>query len=111
MKKDLQKFEVLFLEEVVDFIESLDQKTQEKVLENIRISTLQNNPQLFKKLDKDIWEFRTLYSKKQIRLLAFWDRQQRSLVICTHGFIKKTQKTPPKELSKAKKIRTKFLNQ
>ena len=31
--------------------------------------------------------------------LAFWDKDDKinTLVIATHGFIKKTQKTPPKE--------------
>ena len=105
MSKELYKFEVEFLKEAIDFIKTLDTKTQEKVLENIRISRFKTDPKLFKKVDKDIWEFRTRYLKSQIRLLAFWDKQKGSLVICTHGFVKKTKKLPSKEIGRAKKLR------
>jgi Phage derived protein Gp49-like (DUF891) len=61
-------------------------------------------------LEDDIWEFRTLYQGLQYRLLAFWDKtnNQETLVISTHGFIKKQSKVPDKELEKAKKIRIKY---
>ena len=68
---------------------------------------------LFKKLDDtDIWEFRTFYNKTKYRLLAFWDKDDKinTLVIATHGFIKKTQKTPPKEIAKAEEIRKDYFN-
>jgi phage-related protein len=32
------------------------------------------------------------------------------LVIATHGILKKTQKTPPKEIRKAEKIRKQYLD-
>ena len=61
---------------------------------------------LFKKLDKtNIWEFRTVYNGMAYRLFAFWDTEQETIVIATHGLIKKTQKTPPKEIAKAERIR------
>lgn len=57
---------------------------------------------LFKKIKgTDIWELRTLYGGMAYRIMAFWDKRQRSLVIATHGFVKKTQKTPEKEIAKA----------
>lgn len=60
---------------------------------------------LFKKLgDTDIWEFRTLYQGMAYRLFAFWDKENETLVVATHGLIKKTQKTPKKEIDKAKTI-------
>lgn len=71
------------------------------------------DPELFKKLDDtDIWEFRTFYKKVKYRLLAFWDKDNGAdtLVIATHGFIKKTQKTPPKETAKAEEIRKAYFN-
>ena len=71
------------------------------------------DPELFKKLDDtDIWEFRTFYNKVKYRLLAFWDKDNgtNTLVIATHGFIKKTQKTPPKEIAKAEDIRKAYFN-
>ena len=88
---DNYRFNVEFLEEAVSFLSSLDSKSREKVLENIRISRFKRDPKLLKKLDKEIWAFRTKFKSQQIRLLAFWDKEAKSLVVCTHGFIKKTQ--------------------
>ena len=44
------------------------------------------------------------------RLFAFWDTEEQALVIATHGIIKKTQKTPAKEIAKAERIRQEYLN-
>ena len=65
-----------------------------------------------KKIDDadDIWEFRTLYSGIAYRLFAFWDTERETLVITTHGIIKKTQKTPLKEIAKAIEIKRKYFN-
>jgi len=68
---------------------------------------------LFKKLDDQIWEFRTRFKNKQIRLLAFWDKRdnQNTLAIATNGFIKKPQKTPKKEIEKAEKLRNEYFDE
>jgi len=107
---DKYRFNVEFLREALDFLTNLDTKTKKKVLENIRISRFRNDPKLLKKIDKEIWEFRTNYNSKQIRLLAFWDKKEKSLIIGTHGFMKKTQKLPSKELKRAKNIRAVYFN-
>ena len=65
------KFDVEFLEEAVEFIESLDDKTRKKVIYNIDKSRYVNDPKLFKKIDDEIWEFRTKYAGQQFRFLAF----------------------------------------
>ena len=67
--------------------------------------------QLFKKLENsEIWEFRTLYNKLAYRLFAFWDKEEETLIIATHGIIKKTQKTPLKEIIKAERLRQEYFN-
>lgn len=106
----MQKFRTLFLEEVDDFFEKLDDKAKAKILFNIDKAEQTNDPRLFKKLTKDIWEMRSKYENLQYRLFAFWDKRdnQDVLVICTHGVIKKTDKVPSKELEKAKKIRANY---
>lgn len=38
------------------------------------------------------------------RLFAFWDTDTQTLVVATHGIIKKTQKTPKKEIARAEAI-------
>lgn len=66
---------------------------------------------LFKKLDDtNIWEFRTPFNGISYRLFSFWDTEQETLVIATHGIIKKTQKTPSKEISKAEEIRKQYFD-
>lgn len=66
---------------------------------------------LFKKLENtDIWEFRTLYQGLAYRLFAFWDNDEETLVVATHGFVKKTQKTPKREIDKAENIRKEWFN-
>ncbi|NNF21293.1 MAG: type II toxin-antitoxin system RelE/ParE family toxin [Saprospiraceae bacterium] len=104
------KFDVYLLPEVERFIKTLDHKTQSKVVYNIQKVRKRNDPKLFKKLNDQIWEFRTEYRTLQIRLFAFWDTNRNSVVITTHGIIKKSNKTPKKEIDKAMRIRTHYLN-
>ncbi len=76
-----------------------------------RVQQGERNAELFKKLDDtNIWEFRTLYNKIKYRLFAFWDPQSGTMVIATHGIIKKTQKTPQKEIAKAERLRQEYFN-
>ncbi len=103
-------FDVVFLDEVFDYLKKLNPKHYQKILYNIRKAQSEHDPELFKKLDDEIWEFRTLYQSLQYRLLAFWDKSNASetLVISTHGFIKKQSRVPEKEINKAKEIRKKY---
>lgn len=100
----------IFLEEVDKFISGLDRKTIKKIFYNIDVAEQTNDPKLFKKLRNEIWEFRTIYRGLQIRLLAFWDKtdNKETLVLATHGFIKKVDKIPVKEIDRAVRIREKY---
>ncbi|TAF76116.1 MAG: type II toxin-antitoxin system RelE/ParE family toxin [Bacteroidetes bacterium] len=108
----MQYFETRFLEEADKFISELDFKTARKVFYNIDLAQQTNDPRLFKKLKDDIWEFRTIYAGLQIRLLAFWDKSdgKETLVMATHGFIKKVDKVPANEIERAVKIREKYFD-
>ena len=92
----MQFFETIFLEEADNFLQTLDKKSQQKVIFNVRVAEQTNDPVLFKKLNDNIWEFRTKFSKRQIRILAFWDETNNveTLVLATNGFIKKNFKNP-----------------
>lgn len=106
------KFKVIYSDEANTFLSKIPQKAKEKILYNIVKSKYLIDPVLFKKLENsEIWEFRTNYNSIQYRLLAFWHTDNETLVIATHGFIKKTQKTPAKEIARAEEIRKIFLNQ
>jgi len=99
-------FEVEFLQDVIDFLEEIDASAREKIIYNIRKAQIIKDPVLFKKLTSDIWEFRTLHKKLHYRLFAFWNKtdNRETLVIATHGVVKKTEKTPKKEIEKAMRI-------
>lgn len=106
----MRYFETRFMEEANGFIAQLDSKTAKKIFYNIDLAEQTNDPKLFKKLQHDIWEFRTNYAGLIIRLLAFWDKSdnQQTLVIATHGFVKKVDKIPGNELMRAMKLREKY---
>ena len=103
-----KKFNVVLYHEAQEFLAQLDDKTRRKIYQTFDRASLLLDAEAFKKLaDTDIWEFRTYFNKRRYRVLAFWDKTQpiETLVIATHGFIKKTQKTPQKEIDKAIAIR------
>ena len=108
-----EKFKVEFLAEAVEFMDSLDQKSQQKIYYNIKKAQLTNDPELFKKINDNIWEFRTFYNKTHFRIFAFWDKTQgqQTLVLSTHGLIKKTDRTPKTDLEKAERIREQYFAQ
>ena len=104
-------FDVKLLPEAIEFLDNLDEKVRQKIYFNIKKAQFANDNELFKKLNNNIWEFRTLYNSKAYRLFSFWDKVDgiESIVIATHGILKKTQKTPTKEINKAEDIRKQYL--
>ena len=106
----MQYFQTRFLEEADKFIVGLDAKTAKKVFYNIDLAEQTNDPKLFKKLQNEIWEFRSKFSGLQIRLLAFWDKSdgEETLVIAALGFIKKGDKVPKREIDRAVNIRENY---
>ena len=95
---------------VEEFIESLDTETQDKfILKQQLLEDL--GPQLryphTDHIEEGIFELRFKGKEGQIRVLFFFFYGKR--IIFTHGFIKKTQKTPRKEIGIAKERRKDFL--
>ncbi len=108
----MNAFKLILMKEAIEFLKSLPLNASDKIYYNFtRVSGGERNSELFKKLENsDIWEFRTLYNGIAYRLFAFWDKDKETLVIATHGLIKKTQKTPAKEIEKAERIRKEWFN-
>jgi phage-related protein len=108
-----EKFQVQFLEEAANFLDNLEEKAREKIYYNIKKAQVTNDRELFKKLNNEIWEFRTLFNKTHYRLFAFWDKvgNSETVVISTHGLIKKTDKTPVADLEKAERLRKLYFEQ
>jgi phage-related protein len=106
-------FTTVFLKEADEFLSTLDSKTVIKVLYNIELAENSNDRRLFKKLHDEIWEFRTLFNGAQIRLMAFWDTRDKleTLVVASHGYVKKTSKVHKNEIDKAIALRKKYMSQ
>lgn len=106
----IPKFEVVFLEQAIEFMFSLDAKAKKKIYYNLDKAKFENDPKIFKKLSDEIWEFRTLYQGIQYRIFAFWDKNNKTetLVLSTHGIVKKVSKVPKSEIEKALKIRAEY---
>lgn len=94
-----------------EFLESLPEKDQAKLLavihntEEMGLETAKRM-QWIKKLDDDLFELRSKVGSNIQRAIYFQKIGDQYLI--THGFTKKSQKTPPKEISKAKDIRDRY---
>lgn len=108
----MRYFKTIFLKEALVFFKNLDSRTIRKIIYNIDLAEQTNDPRLFKKIHPEIWEFRTNHLGQQIRLLAFWDKNQEdsTLVIASHGFVKKTNKVSKGEIDKALRLKSKYFN-
>lgn len=112
----MSEFKMIFYEKedgtmpVQDFLDSLDFKMRAKMLGTIEILR-KNGNQLrepySKPLDDGIMELRAIVGTNISRVLYFFVIGKK--VILTNGFIKKTQKTPKREIDLAKKYRADYL--
>ncbi|MEE4357744.1 MAG: type II toxin-antitoxin system RelE/ParE family toxin [Desulfococcaceae bacterium] len=105
---ELENYEKPFEE----FILNLPIKERAKIFETINyFSELKNRnlpvkEHLSKHLEDGIFELRTYLADKTARTLYYYLKGAK--IIITHGFIKKTQKTPRKEIGKAKNVREQY---
>ena len=109
-------FEILFYDKeddaqpAMDFISGLPPKMRTKMLRVIDMLEI-NGPELrapySKHLDDGIFELRAQIGSDISRVLYFFVIGRRAIL--THGFIKKTRKTPPSEIERAKSYRAEYL--
>lgn len=96
---------------VSTFIDEQTPQLQAKILRTIDLLAT-NGPDLreplSKKLNDHIFELRCQTDGERARILYFFIKGRR--IVLTHGFIKKTQKTPPKEIERAENYRRQHLN-
>jgi len=96
---------------VEDFLDSLSDKVLKKVAWVLRlVSDLDHIPSTyFKKLinSDDIYECRIQFGSNIYRIFCFF--YDDTMVVLTHGIIKKTQKTPKNEIEKAESYKNDFL--
>lgn len=98
-----------FFPEALEFLKSLDKEIRQEV--GISVRKLQSGDLVpnFKKLvnTPGIYEFSVIAPHHTYRLFAFWDKrgETQTLIVCTHGLDKKTQKTPLQEIRKAEQMK------
>lgn len=108
-------FEVVFFEKsdgtspALEFILSQDKKMKAKLLRLIELLEIEGNElrePYSKPLGDGIFEIRAKQGTDITRVLYFFVIGKK--IILTNGFVKKTQKTPQKEIDTAKKYRAEY---
>jgi len=104
---------VTYKERFIEFYKKQDLKVQLKIeytLDLVRFER-QVSKKFFKLLKNTngIWEIRVITTSKSIRILCFHD--DGNLVVLTNCFLKKTQKTPRKEIKLAEKLKKEYLKE
>jgi len=104
--------EIILLPDAEKFVDNIEISARKKMFYAIRKTKMRVFGDWFEKLksSKDIFEFRVKDSNKFFRLFAFWDStgEIETLIVCTHGLIKKSNKTPKKDIEKAEMIKEKY---
>lgn len=106
-------YKVIILEQAIDFIESQNEKMKAKIFRTIGLLKMfgydLKEPHV-KKIQgaDDIFELRVKVATNISRLFFFHFTGKEYVV--TSGYIKKEDKTNPREITKAKKIMVEFLN-
>lgn len=101
---------VKFSSEANKYFGKLDNKVKKKFFVAIDKLEAGFKGRWFEPLRDGIWEFRQRDNQKFYRIYAFWDKTEKveTLVICTHGMDKKSNKTPNSEIEKAKRIKDNY---
>ncbi len=105
-----KKIEVELLEEAKSYFDNQNIKIQKKILVLFDKTSIRLKGEWFKPLGDGIWEFRARDHQKFYRILAFWDKtgKEKTLIMATHGFDKKTNKTPKNQIGRANRIREQY---
>ena len=96
---------------VEEFLESLDKKTKQKTVAVFElIASLPSVPKKFLKrliATDGLWEIRVEYHSNIYRFPCFFYKN--NVMVLTHGFQKKTDKTPPGEIRMAGKYKCEYI--
>lgn len=111
MKKEI---EIYFLSEAENYFNNLPQKIKDKFTISFTKTKAGYKGDWFSKLNNSdgIFEFRQRDSEKFYRIFTFWDGSgdNKTLIVATHGFNKKKNKTPAKEIRKAEEVKKNYFN-
>ncbi|MEI7491405.1 MAG: type II toxin-antitoxin system RelE/ParE family toxin [Bacteroidota bacterium] len=106
--------EIIFLKPAENFLDNIDTVARLKLAFSMRKTKSRLFGDWFKKMagTKGLFEFRVEYQGKCFRIFAFWDSREKNqaLIVCTHGFFKKTNRTPKSEIIRAEQIKQQYFN-
>jgi phage-related protein len=97
--------------QLLDFLGTIGSNLQKDVdrvlalLKRVSQKGPPRNTEISHQIKDEIFEF----IQGRLRVLWFYDEGR--LILCTHGFIKKTQKTPASEIEQAIKTREKYFRE
>jgi phage-related protein len=110
-----EKIEVELLKEAEDYFLELTDKMQGKFLRAFDKTESGLKGSWFEKLNSEdgIFEFRERDQEKFYRIFALWggESDSKTLILCTHGLDKKTNKTPKSDLERATKIKKQYFKE
>lgn len=95
---------------VAAFLDGLDPKTQTRFawsIEQLRVRNTHAHEPLVRHLEGKLWELREESQTNIYRLIYFFFTGRR--IVFVHGFQKKTQKTPAREIAVARERVERFL--
>jgi phage-related protein len=109
-----KKRELFFYKEYFsDFYKSQTKKVQTKILWTLQIiEEFDRIPEIyFKHIENSdgLYEIRVQFGNDIYRIFSFFD--EINVIVIGHGFQKKTQKTPLKEIEKAQKIKKEYYDE
>lgn len=106
----MKLFELVFMEPARLFLASLEPKVRAKVIYNMEYAQRTMDANRFKKLANEFWEFRTLYARTHIRIIAFWDQKttRPRLVVATNGCVKLQKKLDQTIMNQANMLKMRY---
>jgi phage-related protein len=108
-KREIHFYKAYF----TDFFDSLTERVKDKIDHVLFVISVTDRipVKFFKHIEgtEGLYEVRVEYGSNIYRIFACFD--QGHLVVLFNGFQKKTQKTPPKEIEKALRIKADYFNE
>lgn len=75
-----------------------------QLLERVAQAGPPRNTEICHKIQDDVWEF----IKGRVRVFWFYDEGR--VVVCTHGMIKSTQRTPKSDIEHAVRVKAEYFS-
>jgi len=107
-----RQIEIIALPQAEEFLDNVEENVRKKFFHAFRKTQQRIFGNWFKKLvgTNELFEFRVDNNGKYYRLFAFWDTREsnQTLIVASHGLLKKSNKTPKSDIEKAENIKQNY---